>query len=141
MSDFSTHRWLVLATASVLCLSACGDAARSASAASPAATATVVAAAAATPHAAPTITVQPLSTAVTAGATATFMVSATGEALSYQWQRNGEAVPNATGPSYTTPAASTTDSGVKITVLVSNPDGKVTSQPATLTVSESGFSN
>jgi hypothetical protein len=129
-------RWLALAAVTVV-LSACGSDNTKPTASQSAANATAAVAS----QAAPTITTQPLSTAVSAGATATFTIAATGEALSYQWQRNGEPVPNATGASYTTPAASTTDSGVKYSVQVSNSEGKVVSQSATLSVADAAFSS
>src|SRR6202008_3245763 len=61
---------------------------------------------------APTITTQPASQTVTAGQTATFAVVAAGTApLSYQWRKNGVAIPGATSSSYTTLATTTSDSG------------------------------
>jgi hypothetical protein len=83
----------------------------------------------------PTITAQPSNQTVTDGQTATFTVSATGTApLSYQWQKNGTNIPGATGASYTTPAATTADSGSTFRCVVSNSVGSVTSNSATLTV-------
>ena len=84
---------------------------------------------------APSITTQPQSQTVTAGATATFSVVATGTApLSYQWSKNGAAISGATGASYTTPAAVSGDNGASFTVTVSNSAGSQTSSSATLTV-------
>lgn len=84
---------------------------------------------------APTITSAPSSVTVTEGQTATFSVVAQGEApLAYQWSRNGSAIAGATGASYTTPAATTADSGATFAVAVSNGAGNVTSPAATLTV-------
>jgi hypothetical protein len=84
---------------------------------------------------APAITTQPASQTVTAGQTATFSVAATGTApLSYQWQKNGANIAAATTASYTTPATTTTDSGSKFQVVISNSAGSVTSNAATLTV-------
>ncbi len=84
---------------------------------------------------APSITAQPVSQTVTAGQTATFSVTASGTApLRYQWQRNGGAIGNATSPSYTTPATSTSDNGAQFTVVVTNSAGSVTSTAASLTV-------
>jgi len=84
---------------------------------------------------APSITAQPVSQTVTTGQTATFSVTASGTApLRYQWQRNGAAIGNATSPSYTTPATSTSDNGAQFTVVVTNSAGSVTSSTATLTV-------
>jgi len=83
----------------------------------------------------PTITTQPASQTVTAGQTATFTVAASGAApLSYQWRKNGVNISGATAASYTTPAATTTDSGSTFAVVVTNTAGTVTSSAATLTV-------
>ncbi|MBS1841145.1 MAG: immunoglobulin domain-containing protein [Acidobacteria bacterium] len=83
---------------------------------------------------APTIVTQPLSTTVTAGQTATFVVVAAGTApLTYQWQKNGANLSGGTA-SYTTPATSTSDNGSTFVVTVSNSQGSVTSSVATLTV-------
>jgi len=85
---------------------------------------------------APSITTQPGSQTVTAGQTASFSVAATGTApLSYQWNKNGVAIPGATSSSYTTPATTSSDNGAQFTVLVSNATGSVTSNAAILTVS------
>jgi Ig-like domain-containing protein/ASPM-SPD-2-Hydin domain-containing protein len=85
---------------------------------------------------APSITTQPASQTVTAGQTATFSVTSSGAApLSYQWNKNGAAIPGATLTTYTTPATATSDSGSRFTVAVSNSADSVTSNAATLTVS------
>lgn len=137
VSTSSFRSWLALSCAALL-LSACGaDRDQPASVSTPVPTAPVVAAI----QSAPAITSQPLSTAVSAGGSATFSVAANGDALTYQWQRNGAPVPDATGPSYTTPAVSTTDSGAHFSVVVKNADGQVASQMVTLTVTESGLAN
>lgn len=84
---------------------------------------------------APSITSQPAAQTVTAGAMATFSVTATGTApLSYQWRKNGTAISGATGSSYQTPATTTADSGATFSVVVSNSAGSATSNNATLTV-------
>ena len=88
-----------------------------------------------TVNAPPTITTQPVSTAVLAGQTATFSVSAAGTAtLTYQWNKAGAAISGATSASYTTPATIASDSGAQFTVTVTNAYGSVTSNAATLTV-------
>jgi hypothetical protein len=85
---------------------------------------------------APSITSQPTSQSVTVGQTATFTVSATGTSpLSYQWQKNAANISGASSATYTTPAATSADSGAMFDVVVSNPAGTVTSQKASLTVS------
>src|SRR6266478_3902024 len=84
---------------------------------------------------APSITTQPTSQTVIAGQAATFSVAATGTApISYQWRKNGTAISGASSASYTTPAATSSDSGSQFTVVVSNSAGAVTSAAATLTV-------
>lgn len=83
----------------------------------------------------PAITVQPASVTVTAGATATFNVIATGSAtLAYQWRRNGTNIAGATSAGYITPATTPADDGAQFSVVVSNAYGSVTSANATLTV-------
>ena len=89
----------------------------------------------------PAITAQPQPATVVSGGSARFSVTATGEALSYQWLSNGQPLPKADGPSFTTHAASITDSGTQYTVRISNGNGEVVSQAAVLTVSEAMFSN
>jgi beta-galactosidase len=98
---------------------------------------------------APTITVQPSNQSVTAGATATFSVTATGTALTYQWQRNPggntsfAAIGGATAASYTTPATSVTGGTANNTdtyrcVVTGDTAPTATSSAATLTVSAAG---
>ncbi|HEV2216024.1 MAG TPA: immunoglobulin domain-containing protein [Candidatus Dormibacteraeota bacterium] len=84
---------------------------------------------------APTITTQPQSQTVAAGAKATFTVVASGTApLGYQWSRSGTAIAGATSASYTTPVTVSGDSGSTFSVQVSNTAGSTTSNAATLTV-------
>src|SRR5437764_5171336 len=84
---------------------------------------------------APAITTQPANQMVTTGQTATFTVVASGTApLNYQWQKNGTNIAGATSSNYTTPAATTADSGSAFRVVVTNSAGTVTSSAATLTV-------
>jgi hypothetical protein len=70
---------------------------------------------------------------VTAGASATFSVSANGTSPSYQWYKNGSPISGATGASYTIPSAQASDAG-NYTVNVANSAGTATSNAATLTV-------
>ena len=134
LSASSLRHCLALAAVTVL-LSACGS-----DNAKPTAPQAAVLAAEASQRP-PAITIQPQSTAVVSGGSATFTVTATGEALSYQWLSNGEPLPKAVGPTLNTYAASTTDSGTQYSVRVSNSNGEVVSTPAVLTVSEAMFSN
>ncbi len=85
--------------------------------------------------AAPAIVTQPANQSVAVGQSATFSVVATGTApLTYQWLKKASVITGATGSSYTTPAATTTDNGATFTVTVSNSLNTITSNPATLTV-------
>ncbi|MGH9594586.1 MAG: hypothetical protein ACRD5L_15955, partial [Bryobacteraceae bacterium] len=78
----------------------------------------------------PSIITQPVWQAAGIGQTATFRVQAIGApTLTYQWQRNGAAIPGATGNSYTSPAISSADNGALFSVIVSNAAGSVTSAP------------
>jgi glucose/arabinose dehydrogenase len=88
----------------------------------------------------PTIGVQPVSQTVSAGATATFSVQASGcGTLSYQWQRANAGsntfnnIAGATSPSFSLTAAAT-DNGARFRVVVTNSAGSTTSNAATLTV-------
>jgi hypothetical protein len=84
----------------------------------------------------PTITTQPTSQTVIAGETASFSVAAAGTGpLSYQWQKGTTPISGAISASYTTAATTTTDSGSRFSVVVSNAAGSITSNRATLTVS------
>lgn len=91
----------------------------------------------------PVITVQPTDRSVSAGATTTFNVTATG-ATSYQWQRSTDGgsswtdISGATGASYTTPATTVSggsaNNGDKYRVNVTNSNGTTASAAASLTV-------
>ena len=83
----------------------------------------------------PTLSTQPQNQSALTDATATFSVTATGNGLSYQWQRNGTPIAGAVAANYTTPAATYLDSGAQYTVVVSNADGSVTSGAAQLSLS------
>jgi glucose/arabinose dehydrogenase len=86
-------------------------------------------------YAAPRIESQPASATVDEGAPVTFTVGAAGDApLTYQWRRDGQTIPGATGASYTLPSATAADSGARFSVVVTNAAGTATSADATLTV-------
>jgi hypothetical protein len=86
------------------------------------------------PDTKPAITTQPANITVSAGQTATFTVDATGTApLTYQWMQ-GTTIVGSSSASYTTPATTSSNSGEKFSVTVSNSAGSITSSMATLTV-------
>jgi len=83
---------------------------------------------------APSITAQPASTAVTAGGSASFSVTATGSpAPTYQWQKGGTDLAGATSAALSLTNVQSSDAGT-YDVVVSNSSGSVTSASATLTV-------
>ncbi|MBI2517855.1 MAG: immunoglobulin domain-containing protein [Opitutae bacterium] len=83
---------------------------------------------------APTITTQPTSLTVTAGANVTFTVAATGTGtLTYQWHFNGNPISGATSASYSLTSVQQVNAG-NYSVTVSNSAGTATSTTATLTV-------
>ncbi len=84
---------------------------------------------------APSITGQPTNQTITAGQSGTFSASAAGTApLRYQWKKNGTAISGATAPTFTTPVATSSDSGSQFQVAVTNDAGQATSSAAILTV-------
>lgn len=84
---------------------------------------------------APALATQPRSLTVVDGFAATFGVTATGSSpMSYQWLRNGVAIPAATGSNFTAGGVAPADDGAQFSVTVSNAAGSVTSDAATLTV-------
>lgn len=81
----------------------------------------------------PAIVSQPQSLTVTSSDAASFQVTATGTALSYQWTFNGSDIPGATSSSFTINPAQPVNEGT-YRVRVSNALGQVVSDPAQLTV-------
>ena len=81
-----------------------------------------------------TIVVQPQDVTVIEGTEATFTVQVTGSQLTYQWYRDGAAIPGATGDSYAIANVEHVDNGASFYVEVTNPAGTVTSAFATLGV-------
>lgn len=82
----------------------------------------------------PTIVTQPASLSIYVGATATFTVlAASVETITYQWRKNGTNISGATANTLSIPNAQTTDQAA-YSVVVSNVNGSVTSNDATLTV-------
>lgn len=84
---------------------------------------------------APKITTQPQSKTAPTGGSVTLNVVATGDNMQYQWKKNGTAISGATTIQYTIASAQKSDEG-KYSVTITNPCGNVTSQEATLTVSD-----
>ena len=83
----------------------------------------------------PTITMQPASQTLTAGANVTFSVTATGTApLAYQWQSNSVNLAGATASNLVLNAVTTNFSGASYRVVITNSAGSVTSSVVTLTV-------
>lgn len=81
------------------------------------------------------ITRPPQSESVTIGQAARFdAVTSGGGKLAWQWQRNGQPIPGATGTSYVTPPTTAADDGSLFTVTVCDETACVTSLPALLTV-------
>ncbi|MEI6197969.1 MAG: hypothetical protein WCS42_26950, partial [Verrucomicrobiota bacterium] len=83
--------------------------------------------------AAPKILAGPVNQKILAGATAGFGVIATGSALNFQWQFNGQNLPGATNASLTLVDAQAAQSGQYV-VRVGNAVGSQTTAPAVLSV-------
>lgn len=84
---------------------------------------------------APTLTDQPKDRTAFVGQVAKFDVGVSGKPpLTFQWFRNGVAINGATAAFYSTELLTLADEGAKFSVKVSNGQGTVTSNEATLTV-------
>ncbi len=81
----------------------------------------------------PVITTQPSSQSVSAGATATFSVVASGNVTGYQWRKDGINIPGATNANLVLNNIQSSDVGT-YTVVVRNGVGPTVSTAATLTV-------
>ena len=82
----------------------------------------------------PTLDVQPASQLlIVPGQPANFTVTATGDNLSYQWQKDGADISGATSATYTISSVMESDEG-EYQCLVSNTAGVVTSNATSLTV-------
>lgn len=110
--------------AMMLAVSACGGGGGGGSAAAPPAASLQ----------APVIATQPAPQTVAVGQAAAFSVAATGDGLSYQWQRNGADIAGATAATYVLNNAQASDDGSRFTVVVRNAGGGTTSAAATLQV-------
>jgi len=83
----------------------------------------------------PVITTQPLDQTAASGQPVMFSVSADGAGpLRYQWRKNDVDIAGSAGDTLLVPAAITSDSGACFTVIVTGPEGSVTSNRATLAV-------
>ncbi|MBN1576067.1 MAG: metallophosphoesterase, partial [Chitinispirillaceae bacterium] len=82
----------------------------------------------------PEITEQPIDQSVPEDSPVTFSVTATGGNLSYQWQRDGVDITDATEATYTIATTTMANNGVSFTCTVSNTAGTVMSDAAVLTV-------
>ncbi|CAN5873419.1 hypothetical protein BH23PLA1_BH23PLA1_14030 [soil metagenome] len=83
----------------------------------------------------PAISRQPTDAIVAVGAPATFEVVPTGAPpYTYQWQRNGQDIPEAVSATYILPETTLEDDGARFRVIVRNEHGEVFSHEARLTV-------
>ena len=126
MNNFLRRPVAALAGCIAIALSACGGSSSSGDSGGGGTTDTP-------PLTAPTISAPAENQSVVIGDPATFKVVATGSALTYQWQKNGTDISDATSSSYTTPPTSIADNNTVFSVKVSNSAGSVSSN-ATLTV-------
>ena len=84
----------------------------------------------------PSISLQPTGQVVLAGTTASLVVGASGPApLTYQWSKDGQTLVGATNASLVLSNVQTSDMG-SYSVVVSNPNGSLSSLPALLSVME-----
>lgn len=83
----------------------------------------------------PTISEQPKDRTAFVGQSAKFDFGASGKPpFTFQWLRNGVAIAGATDTTYLTPPVTAADDGAKFSVRITNAQGSVTSNEATLTV-------
>jgi len=80
------------------------------------------------------ITRQPTDRTAAAGFPISFAIQASGTGLTYQWKRDGTAIPGATSGTLTLPTASIADDQARFTVEVSNATGTLASRTAILSV-------
>ena len=85
----------------------------------------------------PAILTQPQSQTVSAGQDATFAVTASGPALTYQWRLEGNPITNAISSNYTRTNVQVADVG-NYSVVVTNSGGSVTSAVAHLSLAVQG---
>jgi hypothetical protein len=81
------------------------------------------------------VVLQPASQSVVEGQSVTFRVSADGTPpYTYQWQKNGAAIADATGASLVLTSVTAADNNARFTCNIANGEGSITSQAAVLTV-------
>ncbi len=85
----------------------------------------------------PVIQTQPQDQNVREGESARFSVVASGNDLTYRWQKNGADIPGANGAELVLDAVSRQDSGSVYRCIISNPSGEVVSSEAKLHVRRS----
>ncbi|MBL7975330.1 MAG: immunoglobulin domain-containing protein [Candidatus Kapabacteria bacterium] len=88
----------------------------------------------------PAITTHPSNKTASTGTSTNFTVVATGNNLTYQWKKGTTNINGATSATYTIPSAQKSDEG-SYSVVVTNNCGTVTSNGATLTVSDAPAPN
>lgn len=88
----------------------------------------------------PDIVSHPEGQTVTEGEIAIFGVMATGDSLTYQWQKNGVDIPGASDASYATPQVTLGQDGAVFSVVVANAAGSVISNQAILLVGRKSVS-
>jgi hypothetical protein len=81
---------------------------------------------------APLVTTHPADATVGLPEAASFSVSATGDGLRYQWQKNRADIPGATHTTYTTPATTLWDIGSEYRCVITNASGSIRSRPGIL---------
>ena len=85
----------------------------------------------------PVLTQQPVSVSVCEGQSTSLSVAATGDALTYQWYKNGEAIPVQTAPTLTFSSASLFDDGSYYCVVTGGCTPVLTSDTVRVTILES----
>jgi hypothetical protein len=86
----------------------------------------------------PSISGQPENRSVLSGVPAVYTVTAAGTSPTYQWFRDGAAIPGANEPRYAVGVPLAGDHGASFTVTVTNALGSVTSTAGTLSVNSGG---
>ncbi len=89
----------------------------------------------------PVITAQPASGILNVGNSGSFRVTAgspAGVTMTYQWRKGGVPIPGKNDVQYVIGPVAVTDAG-SYDVVVTNPGGSLTSQPATLTINPTGL--